>query len=140
MMQKGDFLCRPGPVREVCTRVHTQVLAHTAAHVLLLLPVYFLARFFFFPFNIKDSLLYASPSCSLLSSHLSPECQNPFRKPHVWGDGVRGTKPPRQLHQPAKPHLEEEGRPFSQGANRKLPGTLMMPLSVSRRTSHFQRT
>lgn len=47
-MQQGDVLCRPGPVREVCTRVHAQVLAQTAAYVLLLLPVYLKLVLFFF--------------------------------------------------------------------------------------------
>lgn len=69
-----------------------------------------------------------------LSSRLSPECQDPFIKPHFWGDGVRGTKPPRQIHTPPP----EEGRPFFRGANRKLQGALTMPSSVSRRTSYFQ--
>lgn len=69
-----------------------------------------------------------------LSSRPSPECQDPFIKPHFWGDGVRGTKPPRQIHTPPP----EEGRPFFRGANRKLQGALTMPSSVSRRTSYFQ--
>lgn len=133
-MRKGGFLRRPGPVRQVCTCAHTQVLAHTAAHVLLLLPVYFLTHSPP-PFITLRIVCFMPPFHVLcLSSRPSPECQDPFIKPHFWGDGVRGTKPPRQIHTPPP----EEGRPFFRGANRKLHGALTMPSSVSRRTSYFQ--
>lgn len=90
-MRKGGFLRRPGPVREVCTCAHTQVLAHTAAHVLLLLPVYFLTHSLPPPiYNVKDSLLYASLSCSLLKFPSVPRVPGSFHKTSLlgrWGEG-----------------------------------------------------
>lgn len=68
MLEKGDFLCQPERVREVCMRCAHRVLALTAAHTLLFLPANFLIHSIF-PLNGKDRLLCASPSRSLLNSY-----------------------------------------------------------------------
>lgn len=83
------------------------------------LPVTFLIHSVF-PLSEEDGLLCGCSSCSLLRS--CPQSSSVLaEKPRIWGDGVRGTKPPEQLL----------GQPTGNGetlvgeVNRKqVPGTL----------------